>query len=257
MVTTRRLVLFLRTLNPGTYPKLCEEMPLGDAIKQFFFTFLLFLCVMSLLFFPAVMIGAPRFHASLGSFSSFSLDANISGEEPVTLVRNPYVVADLGPNATMGSATILLTKTGIEWKKYYLFGHSAATWDELRDARDYSDNSYSLLFLFLIPSIVFWVGLLLLVKNLLLVFVFCLLAFLVPRLWSFSISFANTCKVALYAASLMMLVEMTLFPFVRILWLPLLLYILFLIVGIVLVGERDLGDRPAKKTHHGKKEPWE
>jgi hypothetical protein len=258
MKLSQRLVIFLKTLNPDSYPKLCEEFEVADAAKQFLFTFILLSVVMLLLFIPAVLIGAPRLQQAMASFDSFSLGGNFSASVPVVLLRAPLVVVDLRENATLTDQTLLFTKSDIQWRRWYLFGRDSVSWDEVRNAKAYSENAYTAVFLFLIPSLAFWLGLFLLLKDLLLILLFGLLAFLVPRLWRFRISPGDSLKVSFFASSIMLFVEMILFPFVRIPWLSPLLFLIFLAVGIALVGDRDLSERQRRKKPHSEKhEPWE
>ena len=257
MKVSQRLRIFLKTLNPDAYTKLCDEFSVIDATKQFFFTFGLLFLVMLLLFIPAILVGAPKLTAAMESFDSFSIAGNFSAAQPITLLRAPLVVVNLSENATLSKETLLFTSKDIQWKRFYLFGHASKSWDALNDAKKYSEQEYTVLLFFLVPSLAFWLAAFLLVKDVLLILVFSLLACLLPRLWRFKIGLADTLKVALFSSSIMLLIEMVLFPFIRILWLPALLFVLFLVVGIALVGDRALDDPVKKKAHPEKKEPWE
>lgn len=259
MQLSQRLLTFLKTLNPNTYQRLCEEFDVWDATKQFLCTFGLLFLVMLLLFVPSILVGAPKLSAAVESFDSLSVTGNVSASQPVVLLNDPLVVVNLSNNATLGKETLLFTNKDIEWKRFYFFGHSSQNWSVLTDAKTYSANEYTALLLFLAPSLAFWLGVLLLASDLVLILCLTLLAYLVPRLWGFRIGFADTLKVALFSSSIMLLIEMILLPFDRLFWLPVLLFIVFLAVGVAIVGERELGrDHPVKKKpHHEKPEPWE
>lgn len=251
MQARQRLVLFLKTLNPDSYSKLCEEMRLGDALKQFLFTFSFLFFIMLLLFIPSVFVGAPRLAEQMGSFEKFSLGGEFEASEPITILNDPLVEVDLSENATLEDETLLFTERGIEWRTWYFFGRSAKSWDELKDAKGYSEDAYTAVLIFLIPSLAFWLGLVLLLEAFALALLFTILAYLLPRIWRLRISSADAFKVTLFSSSIMLLVQAILFPFVRVVWVPILIFAAFVAVGAFLVGDRDLSDdHPVKRKRH-------
>ncbi len=253
---TQRLVLLLKTLNPDSYAGLCAQLKLGDAVRQFLFTFLFLFALMLLLLVPAAVVDAPLLRSRLASFDSFAVGGNFSAARPVTLVAQPRVVVDLSGNASLDGASVLFSDEGVSWKRWLLFGESSRPWSALTDAKRAPAGTYLFLLLFLAPSIAVWAGLLFLVKDALLVILFGLLAWLLPHLWRVRLSAANGFKLALFAATVMMVVELLLFPFWRTWWLPLLLYAVFLAIGVALVGERDFamhGRRAERRDAPGRK----
>ncbi len=248
-----RLATLLKTLNPDAYEKLCQEFSVLEAWKQFFFNYATLLVLLLLIFVPAVLLGAGNLQAKLQGFSSFSLDANVSAAAPVTLLTNPDIVVDLRENATT-PARILFTKKGIEWKA--LFSSHARSWEEVRDVKGVSDSALSLFLLFLIPSLAFWSGLLFLLLFLVTVLVASLLVFLVPKLWHFRLAYPTALKLSLFAATSMMATGLLLIPFYRSVWLPLTCYLVFLALGVALVGERKLSHAP-KRPRTRQQEIWD
>jgi len=253
MALGRRFLLYLKSLNPDSYSQLCEDMSVSSVFGQFFFTFFLIFLMMFALFIPAAIIGSEEFHARLAGFDQFTLGGNFSSPNPVTLVDNPLIVADLDGNATFDGEKLLLTKEGITWKTFYWFGESSLPWSELNDFKALPPNGVTALFVFFAPAFAFWGGLLLLAKYLFLIAFVSILGFFLPRFFKFVVSFSQTLKIALFSSAIMMSVEMLLFPFYRNFWLPLALFVCFFVIGLILVGERDLSE--SLGPHHKKKQP--
>lgn len=236
----QRLSVLLQTLNPDAYSKLCAQMRLRDAFKQFFFNFIAIFILMLLLLIPGVLIGAPQLEQRIHTFQDSWIDGNFSATEPITLISDPKIIVDLSQNATLGNEKLLITTAGLEWKRYYFFGKTTKEWTNLRNVRDIPSGFYIAIILFLAPSIAFWFGILFIIKYLCMALLFGTLGFFIPKLWRHVLSFDNAIKVALYSTTVMMLIEMILFPFYRISWLPIALFFIFLIIGITLVGDRDI-----------------
>ncbi len=249
MTLKRRLGLFLKTLNPDKYPDLCEQLSLPAAFGQFLFSFLLLFLLMAVLFIPGMFIQASKLQQAVGSFDELSLGGNFSASAPVTLLAKPLIVVDLRENASIGKAVVLLTKEGVSWKQWYFFGNESRPWSELTDAKAFSGGAYLLLGLFFLPALAFWAGVFLLIQYLALIVFFSLLALLIARLFRLHLAYTDSLKISLFSSIAMMFVEMTLFPFYLLFWLPFLLYLVSLVIGIALVGERDLKHEKGKGKH--------
>lgn len=252
MVLRQRFLTYLKTLNPEMYQELCSELSFLQAFIQFLFNFGMLFLVMLLLFIPAVIIGAPKLQEAVSEFDTFVLDGNFSAPRPIQLFETPRVAVDLSENATMDREQLLITKEGLVWKRWYLFGETVKSWSEIQDGKNVAEGFYLFVLVFLLPAFAFWVGVFLLGKYLLIAFFFSLLAFFIPRLFRFFISFSDALKVSLFAATLMATVEMLLFPFYRMFWLPFCLYLLLLSIGVALVADRHLDGAPrkTKPRHH-------
>jgi len=245
---TQRIVTLLKSLNPDSYAKLCSEMKLGDVIKQFLFTYIILFALMLILLVSAAFVGAPALQQKLASFDSFTLGGNFSASAPVTLLTHPKVTINLQENATLDGSTVAFTKQGISWKRWLLFGSASRPWSSLTDVKTAGNGVYLALLVFLVPSIAFWAGLGFFALSAILVLLFGLLAWLVPRLWRVRLSVANAYKIAIFASTVMMAVQLLLFPFWRSWWLGPLLYALFLAIGVALVGEREYALHERKKA---------
>lgn len=233
-----RLVLLARTLNPDQYAKLCTEIKLKDAFVHFFVFFLLIFGVMLFLFVPAALIDSGSLTQKFQQFDTFSIGGNYSASSPVELSSRPSIVVDLGENATHDGEQLFFTNEGIYWNSYYYFGENSLSWGEVTDVRALGTDLLFLLLLFLAPSLAVWFGVYFFLKYLLLALLFGLLGFLVPRLWGHQLRIENAMKIALFSASIMMLVQMIPFPFIRIPFLATVLYIVYVGIGIALVGDR-------------------
>ncbi len=250
-----RLLIFLKSFNPDAHGDLAAKLSLWDAVKQFFFVFLLLFTVMLLLFIPAAFLDVSKLQSAISSFESFQLDGNVTASAPFVLVDSPKVGVDLSANASLRDEKVLFTSAGVEWKQWYFFGHARQPWDSLRDVTGMSSGAIAAAFLFLAPSMAFWLGVVLLLKYLFIVFVFGLLAWLVPRFWRTILPFGIALKLSLFASAVMLLVEMLVLPFTSIVWIPFLLYVLLLAVSVAIVGQRDFaGEEKRGKEKGGKGE---
>jgi len=257
MKFTGRLVALLKTLNPNAYDKLCKNFSLLDAWKQFFFNYSILFALMLLLFVPAVLFGASGLQEKLASFDTFTVNGNVSAGEPVVLLRAPDIVVDLTDDASMTNERVLFTKQGVSWKEWLLFGQTSKTWDELTDLTSASQDTLFLVLLFLVPSFAFWAGVLFLICYFSIVLVASVFAFLLPRVWRHKITYVTSLKLCLFAATIMMAVELLLLPFYRNWWLPVLLYVVFLAIGIALVGDRELSSERKDGKKAKRHEIWD
>ncbi|MBR9692338.1 hypothetical protein GOV07_00220 [Candidatus Woesearchaeota archaeon] len=245
------LANFVKTFNPDAYEKLSHDQSLKQAWQQFAFNFALIFIVMLLLFVPAILLGAPALEAKLDSFSQLQLDANASASEPIQLMTKPDIVIDLTDEEVFDTEELLINNKGITWKRFLLFGEKTVPWSDARDLQGTNSGTFVALFIFLLPSVAVWASIFSLIGYAIVILICGTLAWLLPKIWRHKLSFATAMKLSLYAATVLML-EMLLLPFWRNWWLFPLLYIIFLSIGVALVGERKLThDRHSRKK--GKK----
>ncbi|RME32181.1 hypothetical protein D6789_00400 [Candidatus Woesearchaeota archaeon] len=239
MRLTDRFTMILRALNPDTYPRLCAELSVKQALVQAAFTFLVFVILMAVLFIPAAVAGAHTLTERLGAFKEFKLGGEYAADR-ITLMQSPLIVIDLSANATLTDERVLITNEGVLWR-YLPLGESLLPWSDL-DARNPPPGLFTALFIFLLPSIIVWTALFHLVKYVVLIALFALLATLIPHAFRFKLSPVNAVKIALFSSTVLML-ELPLFPFWRHGIITLGVYTLFVALGVLLVGDRKIAKR--------------
>jgi len=235
MSLARRLSVFAKSFNPRSYTNLCKELRTGRAILQFFFTFLLLFVIMVIILVPVLLFAADKMQERLNTFDEFELGGTFEADLPITLLSRPLVRVDFN-NATLDKELVLLTKEGIEWRRWFFFGSASRSWDETNDVRELPPGFLFPLILFVTPAIAFWAGAILLIKYIILINLFGSLSLLAFRFTKVKVPFSDGFKVALLAATPMML-EMLLFPFYRAWWIAPIIYIIFLIIGLYFVGK--------------------
>jgi len=202
----------------------------------------LFLCTFVIV--SAQWIG--NLPTTMEEVESFSLDATISASHPVTILSSPDVVLDL--NHTGKSAhDYVLSGEGVYYPRFFFFGNKYVAWDDLRNIKQPTETRDRFLFgvlLFMLPSIIFWVGLWSILK-LFLVFVFLIMiGYTMPRFVSHRMSFSETVKAATLAMPSVMFIGVGLAPILpQALW----WWGFFLTLGVFAVSIFILSERVGRR----------
>jgi len=232
------LLRMLQSCNPNTYASLADEKK-RSTLRHFFTEFGILFLIMALLFIPAFYLNADVFGERLSAFSSADLDGNFTSVAPITLLERPRIVFD--ENATSaGGAWVTFGNDALFYKRFFWFGDTTIRYDDFRNLTTLDSNLVAVFAIFILPAIIFWSGVYILFKMLILIKLFAFLGWLLVGSFKQSVSYARAMQIAFYAAIPSLLIEMLLFPFWRSAWVSLLIYLVFFILGIALVSERKL-----------------
>jgi len=221
---------------PDAYGHLSQEH-LRTSIRHFIFTFLWLFLILAVLFIPAFFLSVPGMEARFAQFDTFELNGSFEAGEPILLLETPHIIYDENASDASG-AQIVFGQDEIYYKAFYWFGQRAIDYDTLRDPSDLDSRLVFFLALFIWPALIFWSGLYVLIKMLLIIVLFALFGWAFVMMLNHTIPLRRSFKVALYAAVPALTVEMILLPFWYNGWLPFIIYLVFYAVGLALVSQR-------------------
>ena len=226
----------LQTLNPNNYSELSQE-GLATTIKHFFVQYGLLLIILAILFIPAYFLYAATLPETMSSFDNATIDALFSSQEPIVLLQKPRIIFDEDAENAQG-AQLVITENVTYYNKFYWFGKRTIDHDDLTNLQSTENPFLFLLAIFLLPAIIFWSGMYVLAKTLILILLFAVLSWAFIGAFKQSITFTKTLQVGFYASLPVIIIEMLLFPFWRGFWVFLVLFTVLFILGVLLLSER-------------------
>lgn len=238
------MLRLFQNCNPAAYAELTDEK-FSSSVRHFFQHFFILFIIMAVLFVPAYFFHADEVQTKLGSFTSANISGDFNSDGPVELLSAPRVVFDENATTVQG-AQVVFGEGNIYYKPYYFFGKGTLSYSDIESLSTASPQFIALLALFILPSLVFWAGMYVLLKTLFLVVIFSFLGALIVGSFRHSLKFKHAFQVGLYAATPAMLIEMLLFPFWWSVWLPLFVYLLFFVIGVLLLSERKIHKHTSK-----------
>ena len=220
----------LASFNPKSYRNLTNRK-LKEAFNFFFLTVVLSLILFFILYIPYIFIFSNNFTEKFDQISVFKLDTEVEHTQPVQLASTPLIILDLNQeNFTKGD--ILITKNHIYYKKYAWFGEESIDLNQLADLKLHQQKTQSLLItlmVFLLPAILALLFIAFTLKNIILAFVLTFISYIIYRITLHHVKFISLFKAAIYATSIMLILDTILILFFPILWAPFILYIILFI----------------------------
>jgi uncharacterized membrane protein YhaH (DUF805 family) len=242
---------FLKTivysLNPGKYPILAQRtwrQALAYMLTiVFFLVFILF--IVSIVKYAQVQYGLD---SELDKFENLTVDVDYSLKAPIQYGH--FLIVDNERNYT--GEDILITQDGITSRSLLCLLLSPACIldkdpvlrkaSDLKDVLRYRDTlrAYAALFLVLmLPGLLMLFLIFYTLKFSLIVTVAACIAFIVTRLARFQISAKQIFLAAIYASTVLVLLEILTYYMMRFYLVPMVAYIVMYTVCIMLIGERE------------------
>ncbi len=212
-----------------------------DAIKYFFFVFIMGLVLMCVFSIPFLFRMPSQIGNKMDSFENFNIDLNITTKEPLTLTKQPLVIIDKN-RENLSTEFGLFTNEKFIYKKYLFFGKT-----EIKGKHDYNiaeDKEKlikmgSVLFIILIPSVLLVISLFFLTKFMFFIFLFSAIAFFIIHLLKYKLSLKKIIKIAMYSSTPTILLDFMLFPYIRLGLYSLIPFLILFILALFTVSERQ------------------
>jgi len=246
------LFRLLKGFVPSSYKDLAQDS-MKTITKQFFFNFFIALFIMILVFIPAIIQYSGYLDSQLASFDKINISVDLQAKNPIVLSEHPLVVADVNKNDTsLGNENLLITNDVLAWKKFYYFGHSEKSWDSLSNL-SLSQKEIIYLLALALPSLLFWVSVFFLLKYFIIILLATIFAYVFSSIKNNDLNLVNSLKISIVASTVMVVSEMIFFPYLKIFWISLGLFVLFLAIGVFLISDKDLSyikesNKSKKKT---------
>ncbi|MFH2020398.1 MAG: DUF1189 family protein [archaeon] len=236
-------IVFYQALNPIGYRSLMSRKK--REILTYFFM-LLFFCVIigAILSIPSLMSFPKKVEGALSKFSTFNItNVDIDLKEPLILMHSPLIVMDLSENRSyVSDETILITKTDVYIKKLDInFDKLSLFQTEKLPVRDFSDikenfetvkNTYWLLFLFLLPSILFAIYVLNLTKYLFVIASAWVIVYIIQFIRGKKAKLSHHWRTAVLTSTVMVVLEVALSPIIKLGMLPIIIYFIYYIIAV-------------------------
>lgn len=237
MRLSAHLKRYVQSFVPGTYRKLTVQST-REHLSHLFVVFWIILALMLIVGAPRLFTLPGRIAEGLGAFEEFTLSANVSMREPLTVSALPLVVIDLDKE-NITDERLLINEQGVEHKGW--FSQRSYEWESLRRVSSYAPKYSSWLFvlsLLFLPSLIVALLLLAAIEVAVLTLVTLALGLVISRLAHLSISAKQLVKVSLIACAPALSVQLIPFFYIRWLVVPLVFFVLLVVAGSAMVGQR-------------------
>lgn len=221
-----------KSLNPESYDELTHR-PLSDSIKYFFFITFVSLLIMFVLLIPAFYSFPGYWNDKVANFEELDINFSFQLKQPFYLLDDPTIrVEQSGSNLT--DARVLLTEDGIFYKSMIFFGNKKVI--PLHETYSLADEqpNVSRLTFFILPSLVFWSMVFFTIYFIVIIIISILLSGVIAWLLGSRIHPSKVVRIGLYASTILVLLQLLLIPFLRTMFIPIIVYWLLLLIILFL-----------------------
>lgn len=250
-----------QSLNPESYSELSDR-PLSDSIKYFFFVTFVSLLLMLVLFIPTLYSLPGYWNDKINNFEKLDINFSFQLKQPFYLLEDPAIrVEQSGSNLT--NTLVLMTEDGIFYKSMILFGNKKVI--PLNEAYDLAEEhpDMSRLIFFLLPSLVFWSMVFFVIYFIAIIAASIILSGIIAWSLGSRLHPSKIVRIGIYASTIMILLQLLLMPFFRVVFIPLIAYWILLVIVLFLFKEdRHKGSyggprEKSKKDVFSRKETYE
>jgi hypothetical protein len=240
-----------KSLNPESYNELKEER-VSFAIKYFFFAIMLSVIIMFILFIPSITVFPKTIDQASQNFERLDINFSFEPKQSFILSQDPLIRVST-TSANLTNERVLITPDAAYYKQFYYFGNIVSkplNKDlSIQNPSKFRQQMTGVLF-FILPSLFFWSTIFFAIYFIVIIACTFLLAlifqFIINRKY---IPVQNLFKMAIYASTILILVQVILLPFYRLFIIPLVAYWLLFVIAIL--RYKDDGKMPPK-TQGGK-----
>ncbi len=238
-------------LNPKQYHKL-GRFSLKSSFVYFFTLIFAAFIVMSALFVPALFSLPDTIAQEFGKFNDLAVQIVYDQKEPVVLTENyPLVTIDMKNSYEDIDEGLLLISKDATFYRLLPYGGTS----KISDSQNLLENSdevgelLAVLAFIATPMVLAYAYVYFVIKYIVAVALLALVGFVVARVARFDISFHDTMRAGLFAATPMVLVDMLTKPFIpSVGFLEYLVFIIYFVLGCLVLGEFDAPSTPKEKT---------
>ncbi|MGV8151156.1 MAG: hypothetical protein ACP5NV_05500 [Candidatus Woesearchaeota archaeon] len=238
-----------KSLNPESYDELTSRRSI-NAVGYFFFIFFLATVLMLVLLIPTFFSVPEYLNSQALNFERVDVDFNFVLKEPFYLLEDPAIRVEQS-GGELNDSRVLITEDGIFYKSFILFGAKKSI--PLTKSYDLSTQNPELanLFLFLLPSVIFWSAIFFLVYFILIILFTFVVALGFSWIFGSRIKPSRVIKIVFFSSTILILVQLLLIPFFRTIFIPVIVY--WLLVIIILFMSKDHVDGGREKGVYGQK----
>jgi len=238
-----------RALNPYNYQELSQGK-LSSAFSYFIFIIVFCVMVMFILLTPVWYNAGTYIDSGIGHFNTLNASLQFEVKEPFNLLSSPLIRLDR-PEANMTKESILITPEKISYKHYILAGSEQSIPMVRSVDVTTSERTRGLIglgLMFMLPALFFWAVILSIVYFGLLI----LLTYIIVMIFTSSLKIAASSlqllNLCIYGTTISIMLQLFLMPFIKVFWIPLIIY--WILVAVILMLWRDVPSNNGPKYAH-------
>lgn len=254
MGLTDYLRRFVYCLNPNNYSELLESSMKSAQI--FFIVAISISIALSLMVFsPSIYKFYANLDDNLDRIESLSISSDIETSSPIQLIENPGVRIDTSANDTNIKERVLITKDSLFINTLYFHKDYKLSEINLLSEDIPLKRMIIILSVLLIPTIIFaWIIFNYLLVSVL-ILVLAVLTYIILMLTKYRFSFKNLVKLGIFSSPIMFLAKPLFTAFLpKYELVPYVLMLVWFIIGVLMISEKDFSEKPSQTSHDPKKE---
>lgn len=239
----------LMSFNPSAYEKLGERR-LTNSINYYISMVAVVFLVMCLLFIPALVMLPENIEKAIDKFETLDVIVTSKMSGPIKIPeKRPLIIIDSSKEYTnIEEGKVLITKGAVFYKLLpFMKPKKIVREGEFLENKEQIAALLMVILVSMLPMLLVAAYLYYLIKYLLFIVAAVLIAFIIVRIARYGITMAELFKVGFFASTIMVVVGLLTKPFVPfIYYIDCLLFVVYLILGIIKVGSFESVVRPKK-----------
>jgi len=217
--------IFIKSLNPIEYNVLVQRKK-REAFSFFAYLVIFSVLLHTLFILPSLPKIGQKTEAEIQKISKFNVTGlDVEASAPIVLLNEPKIVVDLVGEKNITDESVLISRKYIQIKKFRpslldlrLYQTESKPISEYSDVKSLVLNSWQILTIFLLPSILFFVMILYLIKYASTFTVFLILSMIFLLLLKKKFKFSNLVKIWTFCLSILLLFELFIGKFALLLY---------------------------------------
>jgi hypothetical protein len=244
----------LKSLNPDSLKDLSERIT-KDSLKYIFSLIAISLLLMVIVAIPKLIFLPAYINNQFGKFNNLSINMTTDMKEPVTIVQsNPQLIIDTTGNITkLGKANLLITKHMVMYRSLFkVKAFNISGFENILENKKGAADLIIFLAVLVFPMLLVMLYIVYSLKYLIIIIITVLLSFVVLKLIKHKIKFVHLFNLIIYASTSMILLELLTLPYlynyllpiplffgVTLPLIPLALFIVYFMIGIILTDRKE------------------
>ncbi len=245
---------FVYCLNPNNYSELLESSM--KSAQTFLLVAISISIALSLLVFsPSIYKFYAGLDDNLDKITVLNIDTHIETSSPVYLIDNPGVRIDSDANDTSIKERVLVTKDSLFVNTLYFHKDYRISDINLLSEDIHLKRTIIILSVLLIPTIIFaWIIFNYLLTSIL-ILILAVITYVILMLTKYKFSFKNLVKLGIFSTPIMFLTKPLFTSFLpKYELVPYVLMLIWYIIGVLMISEKDFSEKSSQTTHDHKKE---
>ena len=236
------LTTIFKSFSPNSCKYLAREKKLADAFIYFFGVLFLTLLITTVLFTPKILNYPKLVDEKISKFNNLTITFNGEMNAPLTLSTNPLIVVDT-KKSNLTNEVILVSQDKTYFKWLFIKKESNMSYTNLLDSPEKIKKLVVTLTILMAPVLWFALYIFIAIKYLFIILMAILIVSILLKIFKRQMKFINLMKAGLYSSTLMILLELVSLPFIKLSYIPLLIFAVLFAAAAWLVSEKESDKR--------------